>query len=317
MIVADGLGKTFRSRGDDVEAVQSVSFSVDRGEVFAVVGPNGAGKSTTIQMLVALVRPTRGTARVAGHDVVEEAAQVRASIGVALQETGLDEMLTAHELLRLHAALLDGSRRRARARAAMLLEQVGLEHAADRRIGTYSGGMRRQLDLALALVTDPPVVILDEPTTGLDPMSRRAIWDEIRAMRERGATVLLSTQQLDEADALADRLAIVDHGRVIAEGSPDALKRRVGGDRIELTLEDEAAAATLAALLVRERATTDGHVVRVTAEDGRASVPAILGLAQEHGLAVRALSMTEPSLEEAFLLLAGKRIVSAPEAAAR
>src|SRR5437660_12280566 len=220
-IEARGLERTFKG---GVEAVCGIDLSVARGEVFGFLGPNGAGKTTTVRMLCTLLPPSAGSATVAGHDVVADAGEVRRRIGVALQEIGLDPVQTGRELLELQCGLYGISGRRSRRRAEELLELVGLTDAADRRTKTYSGGMKRRLDLASALVHSPDVLFLDEPTTGLDPASRLTIWDEVRRINSGGATVFLTTQYLEEADKLCHRLAIIDEGRIVAEGTPEQLK---------------------------------------------------------------------------------------------
>src|SRR5688572_8625610 len=234
-IVAEGLVRRF----GEIEAVAGVDLEVRPGEVFGFLGPNGAGKSTTVRMLTTLLRPTEGTARVAGHDVVREADAVRRSIGVALQEAAIDPLMTGRELLRMQGALHGLRAGAARDRAQELLRRVGLTDAADRRVGGYSGGMRRRLDLALALVHRPQVLFLDEPTTGLDIQSRTALWDEVaRLSRDDGVTVFLTTQYLEEADQLAARVGIIDHGKLVAEGTPQALKAEVGRPTVEVVPSD-------------------------------------------------------------------------------
>jgi ABC-2 type transport system ATP-binding protein len=240
-VEAEGLVKTYRGRAGTVEAVRGVDLRVRQGEIFGFLGPNGAGKSTTVRMLTTLLSITSGTARVAGIDVAREPDAVRLRIGVALQEAGLDPRQTGRELLMLQARLFELSPTASRSRAKDLLELVELTHAADRRIKTYSGGMKRRLDLASALVHEPDVLFLDEPTTGLDPASRVTVWDEVRRINERGTTVFLTTQYLEEADQLCDRLAIIDDGRIVREGTPSELKEELR-DRLQLadevTLDD-------------------------------------------------------------------------------
>src|SRR4051794_22051381 len=226
-----------RSFGDIV-AVAGVDLRVEGGEIYAFLGPNGAGKTTTVRMLTTLLRPTGGSATVAGHDVVKEAADVRRAIGVALQEAALDPLMTGAELMRLQATLHALPRRQAGALCDALLERVGLTRAADRRVGTYSGGMRRRLDLAMALVHSPRVLFLDEPTTGLDPVSRQAIWREVRRLNDEGTTVFLTTQYLEEADQLADRVGIIDDGRIVAEGTPESLKAEMRASHLELRIAE-------------------------------------------------------------------------------
>jgi ABC-2 type transport system ATP-binding protein len=235
-VEAKGLVKTYRSRSGTVEAVRGVDLHVQQGEIFGFLGPNGAGKSTTVRMLTTLLSITAGEARVAGVDVAREPAAVRKRIGVALQEAGLDQRQTGRELLVLQGRLFDLSAEEARARAVELLELVELTDAADRRIKSYSGGMKRRLDLASALVHEPDVLFLDEPTTGLDPASRVTVWEEVRRINARGTTVFLTTQYLEEADQLCDRLAIIDGGRIVREGTPAQLKAELR-ERLELTEE--------------------------------------------------------------------------------
>jgi ABC-2 type transport system ATP-binding protein len=233
-VEAENLIKTYRSRNDTVEAVRGVDLRVKNGEVFGFLGPNGAGKSTTVRMLTTLLSLTSGTARVAGLDVAREPHAVRRRIGVALQEAGLDPRQTGRELLVLQGRLFDLSAREAQKRTVELLGLVELTDAADRPIKGYSGGMKRRLDLASALVHEPDVLFLDEPTTGLDPASRLTVWDEVRRINERGTTVFLTTQYLEEADQLCDRLAIIDDGRIVREGTPEALKSELR-ERLRLT----------------------------------------------------------------------------------
>src|SRR5206468_1980075 len=221
-----------------LRAVDGIDLEVAAGEVYGFLGPNGAGKTTTVRMLVTLLRPTGGAATVAGHDIVREQHAVRRSIGVALQEAALDPLMTGLELIELQATLHGIERAEGKRRGVSLLERVGLSEAANRRVGTYSGGMRRRLDLAMALVHDPKVLFLDEPTTGLDPQSRRAIWDEVRRLNDDGTTVFLTTQYLEEADRLADRVGIINRGRMAAEGTPQALKSRMGRSYLELSISE-------------------------------------------------------------------------------
>jgi ABC-2 type transport system ATP-binding protein len=235
-VKAEGLVKTYRSRAGTVEAVRGVDLRVEAGEVFGFLGPNGAGKSTTVRMLTTLLSITAGRARVAGLDVADEPDAVRRRIGVALQEAGLDPRQTGRELLILQGRLFNQSATEAATRAVELLELVELTDAADRPIKGYSGGMKRRLDLASALVQSPEVLFLDEPTTGLDPASRLTVWDEVRRINERGTTVFLTTQYLEEADQLCDRLAIIDDGRIVREGTPSRLKAELR-ERLRLSRE--------------------------------------------------------------------------------
>ena len=291
------------------KAVDGVDLAVTRGEIFGFLGPNGAGKTTTVRVLTTLLGPTSGSARVAGYDVVSQGAAVRASIGVALQEAGLDGLATGRELLRLHGRLAGLSRGDAPRRAAELIELVGLAEAADRRVMTYSGGMKRRLDLAAALVHRPTVLFLDEPTTGLDPASRAIIWEQVRTLRSQdGVTVFLTTQYLEEADVLADRVAIIDRGVIVAEGSPAALKAKVGTDVIRL--EVDGATAELCADFTSVPGVTgaeaaEGGVV-VHAADGGAALPAVLGILGGRGLAVGRASVSSPTLDDVFLAVTGR-----------
>jgi ABC-2 type transport system ATP-binding protein len=261
-VEAEGLVKTYRGRSETVEAVRGVDLRVHAGEVFGFLGPNGAGKSTTVRMLTTLLSVTAGTARVAGLDVAREPDAVRRRIGVALQEAGLDSRQSGRELLVLQGRLFDLSAEEAAAKAIELLELVELTDAADRLIKGYSGGMKRRLDLASALVHQPEVLFLDEPTTGLDPASRLTVWDEVRRINERGTTVFLTTQYLEEADQLCDRLAIIDDGRIVREGTPSQLKdelRERSSLTREVTLDDVFLDAT-----GRTRAHVAGEVQEVT-----------------------------------------------------
>ena len=272
-IVVDGLVKRYRP--DAPPAVDGLSFTVRPGEIYGLLGPNGSGKSTTIGVLATLLVPDAGTVRVAGYDVVREPDEVRRRIGVALQETGVDGLATGHDLITRHARLLGMGAREASDRATQLLVELDLADAAGKRLKTYSGGMRRRLDLALALVARPSVVYLDEPTTGLDPISRQALWERVRRLREDGVTVLLTTQYLEEADALADRIGIVAKGRLQVEGTADELKRLVGGD--VLTVDVDADAGDRAGAIVGGRHEGRGRITLDVTEGGGA-VPRVLGL---------------------------------------
>jgi ABC-2 type transport system ATP-binding protein len=304
LIEVDGLKKRFGQGDGAVDAVCGVSFSVAEGEVYGLLGPNGAGKSTTILMLATLLMPTAGAARIAGADVVEDADRVRSVIGVTLQETGVDAVLTGRELLSLHARLYGLSARAGADRAAQILATVGLEDAADRRLGTYSGGMRRRLDLGLALVNAPRLVILDEPTTGLDPASRRALWSEIESLREGGTTILLSTQYLEEAERLADRVAIIDRGRLIAEDSPDTLRRRVGTQVVCLSFAGEDLARRAAGALGPDARLSEA-TVRVAAPDAAAAAPELIVNLSAAGIPTETVTIEASSLEDVFLTLTG------------
>src|ERR687886_407047 len=234
-----------------LRAVAGIDLEVAPGEVYGFLGPNGAGKTTTVRMLVTLLRPTGGRATIAGFDVAAQPHEVRRRIGVALQEAALDLLMTGRELMELQATLHGIPRRAVADRAADLIERVGLSQAAERRVGTYSGGMRRRLDLAMALIHQPDVLFLDEPTTGLDPVSRITLWEEVRRLRDEGTTVFLTTQYLEEADQLADRVGIINAGKIVAEGTPAALKAEVGRPHLEIALADGADPAAAGAVLAR------------------------------------------------------------------
>ena len=306
MIEVDRLSKTFGSGDDAVEAVRSVSFRVDEGEIFGLLGANGAGKSTTVLMLTTLLSPTAGDAWVAGYSLASDGAGIRRSVGAALQDTGLDPMQKGGGLLELHARLFGFDRKAAIRRRDELLDLVGLQDAADRRIGEYSGGMRRRLDLAAALVNRPRVLFLDEPTTGLDPASRRAIWDEVAALRESGVTVLLTTQYLEEADQLADRVAIMADGEIVSTGTPAKLKAGLGADVIEVGFDDEEIAERAAAL-VGQGANRLGDVVRIPATDGPAELARVVGLLKEAGIEGTSVSLQQPTLDDVFLNIVESR----------
>ena len=307
-IVAHGLVRTF----GDLRAVDGVDLEVRRGEIFGLLGPNGAGKSTTVRMLTTLLRPTEGSARVAGYDVVREADAVRRSIGVALQDAAIDPLMTGAELLALQATLYGLSPDQVRNRAADLLERVGLTAAADRRVGTYSGGMRRRLDLALSLIHRPSVLFLDEPTTGLDPMSRITLWEEVRRLNDEGTTVLLTTQYLEEADQLADRVAIVDHGRIVRQGAPRQLKAEVGAPTLLVTVRSDLtdAARDVLAGFGELRPTAEG-TLGVGLPAGAESVPAVIRALDERGIDVHHLELNAPSLDDVFAEATGHRLEGA------
>jgi ABC-2 type transport system ATP-binding protein len=304
VIEASGLRKRY---GDHL-AVDGVDLQVGAGRILGVLGPNGAGKSTTVRMLTTMTRPDAGQARVAGFDVVRRPDAVRRVIGVTGQDAALDELLTGRENLRLIGALAKVPRSAARARADELLDQFELPDAADRLVKTYSGGMRRRLDLAASLVANPPVLFLDEPTTGLDPTSRQSVWGIIRDLVDRGTTVLLTTQYLDEADALADRILVIDHGRTIAEGTAAELKARVGGERLEVALAAPAPAAAdaLAPLVAGPVVTADGGRrlrAPIVARHGVAT--AVIRALDEVGVAVDDIEVHRPSLDDVFFALTG------------
>src|SRR6476469_1271997 len=273
-IVVEGLQRSF----DEVLAVQGVDLTVEEGEIYGFLGPNGAGKTTTVRMLTTLLLPTGGRATVAGHDVVKQARAVRATIGVALQEAALDPLMTGRELIRLQATLQGLPGAAGKQRADDLLDRVDLAAAADRGVGTYSGGMQRRLDLAAALVHEPRVLFRDEPTTGLDPVSRKTIWEELRALNDEGTTVFLTTQYLEEADQLADNVGIIDRGRIVAEGTPASLNASIGNPHIRLTLEEGpiAEAERVCAAVGRLLPPTDCKTVLVEVPNGAADIPRVV-----------------------------------------
>jgi ABC-2 type transport system ATP-binding protein len=293
----------------DVHAVDGVDLRVPAGTVFGLLGPNGAGKTTTVRILTTLLTPTSGSAKVAGFDVVREARALRSHIGLAGQYAAVDENLTGRENLEMVGRLYHLGGKLARERADELLGQFDLTAAAGRLVRTYSGGMRRRLDLAAALVARPPVIFLDEPTTGLDPRSRLALWEIIEDRVAGGTTVLLTTQYLDEADRLADRIAVIDSGRVIAEGTSDELKSRVGGERIEVTLEDQGQAATAAAVLGSiadgEPSSVDGGVVCLPVRDRRGAIAEAVRRLDAAGVAIDDIAVRRPTLDDVFLTLTG------------
>ncbi len=301
-----------------IRAVDGLDLDVAPGEIYGFLGPNGAGKTTLVRILTTLLRPTGGTALVAGRDVVREADAVRRSIGVALQEAAIDPLMTGRELLRMQGALHGLRGREARARATALLERVGLEEAADRRVGGYSGGMRRRLDLALALVHRPEVLFLDEPTTGLDPTSRAAMWREVRALNDEGTTVFLTTQYLEEAEQLADRVGIIARGRLVAEGTPEALKAKVGEPTLHVDLADpadaERARAALAGIGRLEPPTESipGRVKLHTPAGKAAIAPAVRAL-DEHGIAMESVEVETPTLDDVFVAVTGTHLEGAEQ----
>ena len=307
-IRADALVKEFKG----VRAVDGIDLYVAPGEIYGFLGPNGAGKSTTVLMLTTLLPPTAGRATVAGHDVVREGPRVRAAIGAALQEAALDPLLTGRDHLRLQTMLQGLPRRERGARADELLVRVGLTEAADRKVRTYSGGMKRRLDLALALVHRPRIVFLDEPTTGLDPQSRAALWDEVdRVRREDGVTIFLTTQYLEEADVLADRVGIIHHGRIVAEGTPAALKAEVGRPSLHAIPCRDEDRGRIAAFLTRfgEPIGSDRDVaVRLRAGLGLADVVRAL---DADGIEVDDIELRAPSLDDVFLAKTGRTLEGA------
>jgi ABC-2 type transport system ATP-binding protein len=307
-IEVENLVREFRK---GPRAVDGISLTVEPGEVYGFLGPNGAGKSTTVLMLTTLLPPTSGTARVAGYDIVREGNRVRAAIGAALQEAALDPYLTGREHLKLQGALHGLARKERNRRGEELLERVGLTEAADRRVRGYSGGMKRRLDLALALVHEPEILFLDEPTTGLDPQSRSAMWTEVsRLARDEGVTVFLTTQYLEEADILADRVGIIDRGKLVAEDTPEALKAEIGRSSVEATpanASDRDAVARVLSLFGEEIAAQPGAVAVRLSSGAHALADVVRALDREH-LEVANLRLDAPTLDDVFLAKTGRSL---------
>jgi ABC-2 type transport system ATP-binding protein len=297
-------------------AVDGIDLHVDAGEIYGFLGPNGAGKSTTVLMLTTLLPPTSGSARVGGFDVRDDGPKVRSVIGAALQEAALDPLLTGRDHLRLQSTLQGIPRSERKTRAAELLARVGLEEAADRKVGGYSGGMKRRLDLALALVHRPRIIFLDEPTTGLDPQSRTALWDEVgRLAREEGVTVFLTTQYLEEADVLANRVGIIDHGRIVAEGTPSALKAEIGLPSVHALPVEEEDRPRLVGVLARfgESLGDSSKDVAVRLREGLAGLPAVVRAVDDEGVRLASLEIQAPSLDDVFLAKTGRSLEGAGE----
>ncbi len=316
-IEAQDVVRTFGS----TRAVDGVSLSVAEGEIYGFLGPNGAGKSTLTRVLCTLLVPSAGRARVAGYDVSTQAGEVRLRIGAALQDAALDEKQTGVEMLRLQGRFYGLSGKDTDRRLHMLRELIDIGDALEQRVATYSGGMKRRLDLALALVHDPKVLFLDEPTTGLDPVSRATVWGEVRRLNtELGMTVFLTTQYLEEADTLADRVGIINHGRIAAEGTPEQLKRSVGRDLVVVTVDGDVAAArhTLSDVRGVEHVDTAGHVLTARVSDGAAAVsPIAVALSGADGVEVTELSLRRPTLDDVFLSVTGEQISPDQDAALR
>jgi ABC-2 type transport system ATP-binding protein len=306
-----GLVREFKG---GIHAVAGIDLDVAAGEIYGFLGPNGAGKSTTVHMLTTLLPPTAGTARVGGHDVVKDGPAVRRTIGAALQEAALDPLLTGREHLKLQLALHGVPRAERGPRTDELLERVGLRLAADRKIGGYSGGMKRRLDLALALAHHPRILFLDEPTTGLDPQSRSALWDEVvRLKRDEGVTVFLTTQYLEEADLLADRVGIIDHGRIVAEGTPASLKAEIGRPTLEALPANGTEPGPLEQVLAgfgELQPSTTGAAVRL---DGRGDLADVVRALDSAQVRVAELHLHAPTLDDVFLAKTGRSLEGSEE----
>jgi ABC-2 type transport system ATP-binding protein len=302
-----------------LRAVAGIDLEVAAGEVYGFLGPNGAGKTTTVRMLVTLLRPTGGRALVAGHDVATEPHLVRKRIGVALQEAALDMLMTGRELMELQATLHGIPPRDVRDRAANLIDRVGLSQAAERRVGTYSGGMRRRLDLAMALIHAPDVLFLDEPTTGLDPVSRITLWEEVRRLRDEGTTVFLTTQYLEEADQLADRVGIINAGKLVAEGTPAELKAEVGRPHLDLTLSEDAdldRARDVLAQFGEPRPPSEGCHLSVAVAGGATEIAPVVRALDDAGFMVESLELVQPTLDDVFVEKTGRHLEGAQQAPA-
>jgi ABC-2 type transport system ATP-binding protein len=314
IISTDRLRKSFRSPSGNVAAVNGVSISVTRGEIFGFLGPNGAGKTTTLRMLTTLLPIDDGVATVAGFDVARQPKEVRSRIGYVSQLGGADDLATGKENLILQGRLYGGDLDSVTRRTEMLMGILDISEFADRRVKTYSGGQRRRLDIALGIIHEPAILFLDEPSTGLDPQNRANLWDHVRGLRERGTTIFLTTHYLEEADALCDRLVIMDHGEIVIEGTPRHLKRQVSGESVVLNLRDADGTAADRALttlrtepFVRE-ITSDGDEVRLYVEDGSTALPQILRLLDGEGVGIRSVQLSEPTLDDVFLRQTGRSL---------
>jgi ABC-2 type transport system ATP-binding protein len=311
-IEVESLVKDFKG---GVRAVDGIDLEVAPGEIYGFLGPNGAGKSTTVLVLTTLLPPTSGHARVAGLDVMRQGAEVRRAIGASLQESALDPFLTGREHMRLQSALHGLGREQSERRGSELLERVGLTDAADRKVGGYSGGMKRRLDLGLALVHEPRLLFLDEPTTGLDPQSRAALWDEVRRLANDGVTVFLTTQYLEEADVLADRVGIIDRGRIVAEGTPGELKAAIGRPSVEAIPANPQDAERLASVLGRfgEQAAASPGGVAVRLPEGVGDLAEIVRELDAEGIRIADLRLHAPTLDDVFLAKTGRSLEGAGE----
>lgn len=313
IIETHGLRKSFKSRQGEVVAVDSVDLNVAEGQIFGFLGPNGAGKTTTLRMLATLLPPSGGQATVAGYDLLKQSARIRERIGYVSQAGGAEDSATARENLMLQARFYGLSFAQARARTQSLLEALELETFADRVTRTFSGGQRRRLDLALGMVHQPVLLFLDEPTVGLDPQSRARLWDEVSKLCATGTTVFLTTHYLDEADALCNRLAIIDHGRIVAEGTPKALKQQIAGDIVMLGLDVHNGDVLRAQELLRGqpfiREVQDGtDTLRLAVEHGETALPAIMHILDAAALSIQTISLARPTLDDVFLRQTGRSL---------
>lgn len=310
LIELRGIKKIYPSSAGEVRALDGLDLTVEEGTVRGLLGPNGAGKTTTVKVLTTLIKPTSGTATVAGLDVVNQGREVREIIGASGQYATIDEELTARENLVMIGRLFHMGDRKAKARADELLEAFTLTKAADRPIKGFSGGMRRRADLAASLVNDPRILFLDEPTTGLDPAARMALWEVIRDRVAAGTTLLLTTQYLEEADQLADQISVIDHGTVIAEGTADQLKAQVGGQRVSVTVQEDSDVAAVEQVLERHaigtnKVHTSDRTLNVQVEDGPAALHTVIGELRNRGIALHDAGMQRPTLDDVFLQLTG------------
>jgi ABC-2 type transport system ATP-binding protein len=310
MIQTIGLRKSFRARKATVDAVRGVDLSVGKGEIFGFLGPNGAGKTTTLRMLATLIRPDGGEATIAGADLRRNPGQVRRRIGYVAQGGSTWDAVTAREELVMHARMYGIAKADARRRAARAIESFQLTDFADRKCQTYSGGQRRRVDVALGVIHAPDVIFLDEPTTGLDPQSRAHMWDEVRRLRAEGMTVFITTHYLDEADALCDRIAIMDHGEIVAEGTPDDLKREVSGDVVTVGVPGgtEQAAKLLDSQPYVRRLEASGDSVRLVVDTGATAMPQILRTLDGAGVRLDSIELHRPSLDDVFLTKTGRSL---------
>ncbi len=320
MVQARGLAKRFPSRAGGVDAVRGVDIEVDSGEIVGFLGPNGAGKTTTLRMLTTLLAPTAGSATVAGHDLRREPVAVRRRIGYVPQRGSTTPQALAGEELVDHGRLHGLSRASAEERGRALISQLDLDSTWDRPCGTLSGGQRRRLDIALGLIHEPPLLFMDEPTSGLDPQSRANLWQHIRGLRdEHGVTVFLTTHYLDEADALCDRVLVIDHGEIVAAGTPDELKREVSGDRVALQLSDPARLASAGLALERlpgvKVLRAEGDLLDFSLPDASTALPGLLAALASAGVALAGIEVRRPTLDDVFLSLTGRELRDQPIAA--